>query len=229
MFGGEPDVRRTASSGRDAGLQGGADLLRREPARVLQLRAVHVQLREGDHTPGSGSGSLRLKPRTAHLGVGGADGGVAAQHEGAVGERPVLRGAVGHVLNLQTHLLCHLPVQRLLQSLTWKQSAVRPEPSRTQEPGVNGRHRPMSQKPARALYIPRGKDAWRPSRQRLPSDSSTMTTGDICEPQAGGSRWPLPPEHGAFGTNDSFKFNNLIFQSSAPLGYKTDDDVILYE
>lgn len=38
----------------------------------------------------------------------------------------------------------------------------------------------MSQKPASALYIPRGKDACRPSRQRLPSDSSTMTTGDIC-------------------------------------------------
>lgn len=38
----------------------------------------------------------------------------------------------------------------------------------------------MSQKPARALYIPRGNDDWRPSRQRLPSDTRTITTGDIC-------------------------------------------------
>ena len=40
-------------------------------------------------------------------------------------------------------------------------------------------HSPISQKPASALYIPGGKDGCRPSRQRFPSDTRTITTGDI--------------------------------------------------
>lgn len=55
----------------------------------------------------------------SHLSVGRANRGVAAQHEGAVRKRPVLWGAVRETVNLQTHLLCHLPAQSLLQSLTW--------------------------------------------------------------------------------------------------------------
>lgn len=54
---------------------------------------------------------------SAHLSVGGVNRGVAAQHEGAVGKRPVLRGAVGDVVDLQSHLLCHLPAHCLLQRL----------------------------------------------------------------------------------------------------------------
>lgn len=37
----------------------------------------------------------------------------------------------------------------------------------------------MSQKPARALYMPRGKDDCLPSKHRFPSDTRTITTGDI--------------------------------------------------
>lgn len=38
---------------------------------------------------------------------------------------------------------------------------------------------PMSQKPARAEYIPLGKELWRASRHRVPSDTRVITTGAI--------------------------------------------------
>lgn len=38
---------------------------------------------------------------------------------------------------------------------------------------------PMSQKPARAEYKPLGKELWRASRQRAPSDTRVITTGAI--------------------------------------------------
>lgn len=88
-------------------------------------------------------------------------------------------------MNLQTHLLRHLPAHSLLQSLTWKRPTgwshrcvfldLRDAPTGPQEQ----LHSPMSQKPASALYIPRGKDGCRPSRHRFPSDTRTITTGDI--------------------------------------------------
>lgn len=38
---------------------------------------------------------------------------------------------------------------------------------------------PISQKPAKAEYIPLGKELWRASRQRVPSDTRVITTGAI--------------------------------------------------
>lgn len=75
--------------------------------------------RTGDGSQVGRPSGLSSGTRDTHLGVGGANPGVAAQHEGAVGEGPVLRGAVGDGVDLQTHLLRHLPAHRLLQGLTW--------------------------------------------------------------------------------------------------------------
>lgn len=147
VFGRKPEDGGLTSPGRSLDLQGGGDLLQTEPASVLQLRMVHVYLDDKQHPRshdtaqvvhlrallgplhGSHLGLMfisRLKPLKhldlrsvrAHLSVGGANRGMAAQHEGAVRKRPVLRGAVGDAVDLQTHLLRHLPAQSLLQSLT---------------------------------------------------------------------------------------------------------------
>lgn len=51
----------------------------------------------------------------------------------------------------------------------------------------------MSQKPARALYIPWGKEDWRPNKHRFPSDTRTITTGDIWRGTAETSQTSRPP------------------------------------
>lgn len=55
-----------------------------------------------------------------------------------------------------------------------------PTPCMPRATVLDHKHSPMSQKPDRAVNIPGGKEGWRARRQRLPSDTSVMTTGDTC-------------------------------------------------
>lgn len=139
VFGGQPEGGRVAPPPQRLHLKGRGDLRQSEPASVLQLGVVNVHLDNRQRSQAENPQGAESSPGT-HLSVGGANPRVAAEHQRAAGEGPVLRAAVGDGVHLQTHLLRHFPAHRLLQRLTWDRLRVSGGQSSRLRPSTGNLH-----------------------------------------------------------------------------------------